>query len=98
VGWGGDRVGRGQREAMGLLESQAMPSLRDVAHEGWYMYIYYITAAGIPSARSLAAPVRAIGTVQKRQGGMARSSRTKSPMSGHSPPASHAGRRVVPAL
>ncbi len=24
-----------QREGMGLLEFQAMPSLRDVAHDGW---------------------------------------------------------------
>jgi hypothetical protein len=32
---------------MGLLEYQAMPSLHDVAHDGWLcnVYIYFITAA-----------------------------------------------------
>ncbi len=37
-GWrGGEIVGLwfSQRESMGLLEYQAMPSLRDVAHDGW---------------------------------------------------------------
>jgi hypothetical protein len=28
---------RYQREGMGLLEYQAMPSLHDVAHDGWYI-------------------------------------------------------------
>ncbi len=27
--------GTAQREGMGLLEYQAMPSLRDIAHDGW---------------------------------------------------------------
>jgi hypothetical protein len=32
---------------MGLLKYQTMPSLRDVAHDGWLCtFIYYITAAG----------------------------------------------------
>ncbi len=32
---------------MGLLEYQAMPSFRDLAHGGWlFTYFYYITAAG----------------------------------------------------
>jgi hypothetical protein len=35
-----------QREGMGLLENQAMPSLREVAHGGWlctYVNSYNIT-------------------------------------------------------
>ncbi len=28
-----------QREGMGLIEYQAMPSLRDVAHDGFFVYI-----------------------------------------------------------
>ncbi len=52
---------------MDLLAYQAMPSLRDVSHDGMVVYIYYITAAGIPTARSWAAPVRATGMVRKRQ-------------------------------
>jgi hypothetical protein len=37
-----------QREGMGLLKYQAMPSLRDVAHDVWqcqYVHIDYKTAA-----------------------------------------------------
>jgi hypothetical protein len=50
-----------QKEGIGLVEYQAMPSLRDVAHDGWL-------CAFIISAHSLTAPDRATGTVQKRQG------------------------------
>jgi hypothetical protein len=55
---------------MGLLEYQAMPSLRDVAHDRWLcstQCVHNITAAGTPSSRSWAAPVRTTGTVQKRK-------------------------------
>jgi hypothetical protein len=83
---------------MGLLEYQAMPSLRDVAHDGWLFTFTIKQQLEIPSARSWAAPVRATGTVQKKAGGTACPSRTKSHQSGHSPPASKAGRRVGPAL
>jgi hypothetical protein len=31
LGWGDCA----QREGMGLLEYQAMPSMRDIAHDGW---------------------------------------------------------------
>ncbi len=57
---------------MCLLEHKAMPSLRDIAQDGWLMvmYIYYITAAGSPG--------RATITVWKDAGGTARPSRTKS--------------------
>jgi hypothetical protein len=50
---------------MGLLEYQAMSSLRDVAHDGWYIY-YCISVAGNFSQLG-AALVRATGTVRKRQ-------------------------------
>jgi hypothetical protein len=48
---------------MGLIEYQAMPSLRDVAHDGWLCTF----TMEIPSARNWAAPIRATGTVRKRQ-------------------------------
>jgi hypothetical protein len=48
-------------------------------HDGCCVHLVYrITAAGIPSARSWAAPVRAIGLVWKRSGGKAHPSHTKS--------------------
>jgi hypothetical protein len=37
--------GNDQREGMALLEYQAMPSLRNVAHDGWLCTFTYITAA-----------------------------------------------------
>ncbi len=57
---------RYQREGMGLLEYQAMPSLRDITHDGWLCTFTIKQQLEIPSARSWAAPVRATGTVQKR--------------------------------
>jgi hypothetical protein len=42
---------------------QAMPSLRDIDHDGWYNK----HQLEIPSARSWAAPIRAANTVRKRQ-------------------------------
>ncbi len=64
----GRRGRESQREGMGLLEYQAMPSLRDVAHDGWLCTFTMQQQLEIPSARSCwAAPVRATGTVRKRQ-------------------------------
>jgi hypothetical protein len=73
-----------------------MPSLRDVTHEGWLCTFNVKQQLGIPSVRSWAAPVRA--TVWKKAGGMARLSRTKSLLPGHSPRASQAGRCAAPTL
>jgi hypothetical protein len=49
------------------VEYQAMPSLHDVAHGGWLCTFIIKQHLDIPSARSWVAPVRATGTVQKRQ-------------------------------
>jgi hypothetical protein len=57
------------------IEYQAMPSLRDVAHDEWVYTFTIIQQLEIPSARSWAAPVRVTGTVWKK-GGTARPSRT----------------------
>jgi hypothetical protein len=84
-------VVKNQREGMGLLEYQSMPSLRD----GRLRTFTTQQELEIPSSHSWAAPVRATGTVQT--GGTDRPSRTKSHLPGHSPPASLAGRCVGPA-
>jgi hypothetical protein len=72
---------------MGLPEYQAMPSLRDAAHDGRLctFTVQYITAAGNSSARCWAASVRACrySTVH---------------LPGHPPLASQAGRHVGSAL
>jgi hypothetical protein len=84
-------VSHNQREDMGLLvEYKDMPSLRDVAHGGWLctFTLLYKKQLEIPSARSWAAPVRATGTVRKRQ----------AVLPGHSPQAGQAGHCVGPAL
>jgi hypothetical protein len=60
---------------MGLLEYRAMPSLRDVAHDGWLCTFTKEQQLEMPSDRSWAAPVRTTGT--KKAGGTARPSRTK---------------------
>ncbi len=57
-----------QREGMGLLEYQTMPSLREVAHGGWFFTFTIEQQLEVPSARSWEAPVRIAGTVQERQG------------------------------
>jgi hypothetical protein len=49
---------------MGLLEYKAMPSLRDGALDGWLCTFTIQQQLEIPSACSLAAPVRATGTVR----------------------------------
>jgi hypothetical protein len=68
---------------MGLLEYQAMPSLPDVAHDGWLCTFTMSQQLEIPSARNWAAPVRAAVTVRKKAGGTARPSRTKSHLPDH---------------
>ncbi len=68
-----------QREGKGLLEHQAVPSLRDVAHDG-----VLCTFSNTSAPDQAVWPVRA-GGMQDRP-------------SGHSPPASQAGRRVGPVL
>jgi hypothetical protein len=90
-------INQPQREG-GLLEYQAMPSLLDVAHDGLFCTFTISQQLSNPSARSWAAPVRATGTVRKRQAIQPRPSRTKSHLPGHSPPASQAGRCVGLAL
>jgi hypothetical protein len=84
-----------QREGMGqLLEYQAMPSLRDVAHDRWLcskMYIYYITAAGNSISSQLGSSCQGNRYGTEKTG-------TKSHLPVHSSPASQVGRRVWPAL
>ncbi len=45
--------GNNQREGMALLEYQAMPSLRNLAHDGWLCTFTYITE-DVNSIRSIA--------------------------------------------
>ncbi len=52
---------------MGLLEYQAMPSSRHVAHDGWLCAFTILQQLEIPSSCSWTALVRATGTVRKRQ-------------------------------
>ncbi len=81
------KFGQGeQREGMGLLEYQAMPSLRDIANDGWLCTFIISQQLEIPQARI------------RKAGGRDRPSHTKSHLSGHSPPASQGGCRVGPAL
>jgi hypothetical protein len=56
-----------QKKGMGLLEYQAMPFSRDVAHDGWLCTFTINQQLEVPSARSWVVPVRATGTVWKRQ-------------------------------
>jgi hypothetical protein len=74
---------------MGLLEYQAMSSLRDVAHDGALCTFNKRSAPDL--SRMVSLPLRA--------GGMDRPSRIKShpAVPGHSPPAGQADRRVGPA-
>jgi hypothetical protein len=71
-----------QREGMGLLEYQVMPSLRDVAHDGVLCTFNIRSAPGNPSGQ-------AAWTVHHVQ---------NHTLLGHSPPACQAGRRVGQAL
>jgi hypothetical protein len=48
-------VGGGdQREGMGLLEYQAMPSLHDVAHDEWLVTFTTVGAQSLACAQSIA--------------------------------------------
>ncbi len=90
-----------QREGMGLLEYQAMPSLCDVGHVGWLcnVYIYFITAAENSISSQLGSSCQGSRYGIVKAGGTSRPSRTKSHLPGHSPhPVSQAGRRIGPAL
>jgi hypothetical protein len=62
-----EHVSCDQKKGMGLLEYQAMPFSRDVPNEGWLCTFTIKQQLEVPSARSCAAPVRATGTVRKRQ-------------------------------
>ncbi len=80
-----------QREGMALLEYQSMPSLRDVAHDGWLLSVcvhllHILHRLEIPSARSCAAPMRATGTVRKSQAIRPVHHVQKSHLPGHYPP------------
>ncbi len=87
-----------QREGIGLLlHYQAMPSLREVAHDGWF-HLLYNSSLKVPSARSWAAPVRATGKVWKRQAVRPVLSQIKTHLLGHSPLSSQVGCLVWPAL
>jgi hypothetical protein len=74
---------------MGLLDYQAMPSLRYVAHDGW---LCTFTSSQLGSF----CQDNRYGT--EKAGGTARPSRKKPLLPGHSPLASQAGRRVGSAL
>ncbi len=90
--------GRDQREGLGLIEYQAMPSLRDVAHDGWLCTFIILQISW--KFRQLPAGSSCQGKwyITEKTGSMACPSHTKSNLPGHSSPASQAGRRVGPAL
>jgi hypothetical protein len=80
-------VKRDQREGMGLLEYQAMPSLRNVAHDS---VLSTSSNRSAPDQGKWCGPSgHAAWTVHHVQNHTLR---------GHSPPAIQAGRRVGPAL
>ncbi len=84
---------------MGLLEKQAMPSWRDVAHDGWLCtFTIHITAAGNSVSTQLGSSCQGIRYGTEKPGGTTRPSHTKSHLLGHSPSAIQAGRRAGPAL
>jgi hypothetical protein len=77
-----------QREGMGVLEYQALPSLRDVAHEG---VLCTFSNRSAPDRGKWCGPSgQAVWTVYHKQ--------NHPLLLGHSPPPSHSGRRVRPAL
>ncbi len=76
-----------QREGTGLLEYQAVPSLRDVAYDD---VLCTFSNASAPDRGKGCGPLRQVAwTVHHVQ---------NHTLLGHSPPASHAGRRVGPSL
>jgi hypothetical protein len=82
---------------MGLLEFQAMPSLRDKAHGGW---LCTFTKYNISwKFHQLAAEQLLSGQpVTVRKGQAVRQVTYKLRLPGHSPPVSQASSRVGPAL
>ncbi len=81
-----------------ILEYQAMPSLRDIAHDGWLcVYIFYTTAAGNSISSQLGSSCQGNRYGVERAGSTARPSRTKSHLPSQSPPVSQAGSRIGPA-
>ncbi len=66
----------------------------------WRMveFIYYITAAGNSISAQLGSSCQGNRYGTEKAGGVARPSRTKSHLVGHSPLASQGGRRVGPSL
>jgi hypothetical protein len=78
---------------MGLLDYQAIPSLREGV-----VYIYYITLAGNSISTQLGSSFKSNRYGTEKAGSTVRPSRTKSNLLCHSHPASLAGRRVGPAI
>jgi hypothetical protein len=76
-----------QREGMGLLEYQAMPSLRYVTHDG--VLCTFSNRSAPNRGKWSGSSGQAAWTVHHVQ---------NHTLLGHSPPASQAGRRVGPAL
>jgi hypothetical protein len=92
MGGGGRPGGTHQREGMGILEYQAMSSLRDVAHDV-YGCVHLLYNSGWKFHQLAAGQLLSGHPVHYgRAGGMAFLSRTKSHLLGHSPPCSQPGR------
>jgi hypothetical protein len=79
------------------IEYQAMPSLHDIAHDGW-LCTFTITAAGNSISSQLGSSCQGNQNGRGKEGGTVRPSRTISHLPGHSPPASQAGCHVGSAL
>ncbi len=79
-----------------LIHYLAMPSLRDIAHDGCLCTLYNIAAAENSISSQLGSSYQGNRYCTEKAGITARPSRTKSHLPGHSPSASQAGRRVGP--
>jgi hypothetical protein len=76
-----------------------MPSLRDLAHDGWICkFNICITASGNSIISQLGSSCQGNRYGTEKTGGTAGPSHKKSHLPSHSPPVSQAGRRVGPAL
>jgi hypothetical protein len=79
VGRGGEGAAVTQSEGKGLLEYQAMPFLRDVAHGGWLCtYILYNSGWKFHQLEQLGSSCRGNRYGTENKGSMARPSHTKS--------------------
>jgi hypothetical protein len=94
IGGGGE--GGDQREGMGLLDYQAMPSLHDVAHDGVFQGIDSASLFRLRACTSNRVVVPARQTGNRFQGSL-KGLQIRALLS-HSPPASQAGRCGGPAL